>query len=154
MKMHVEMLLWRALLRNLNTDKLTTDCRKFNIQNLWPALWMTPVLKYLVCCAPSALIHIRRKAVCTPEQRMWPGVKGCSWCVSSPPQMNSPKSGLASSFPNHLLERCWLWSIWDYVCLCVFTGRFFWLGQNWDALKPYGCGRFGHSFIMILLVVH
>lgn len=63
MKIHVEMSLWRPLLRNLNTDKLTTDCRKFDIQNLWPDLWMTPVLKYLVCCTPSALIHVRRKAV-------------------------------------------------------------------------------------------
>jgi len=21
---------------------------------------------------------------CSPEPRAWPGVKGCSWCVSSP----------------------------------------------------------------------
>lgn len=111
------MLLWRALLRNLHTDKLTTDCRKFNIQNLWPALWMTPVLKYLVCCAPSALIHIRRKAV-------YPRAENVARCeglqlmcvITSPDEL--PKVWACIFFPKPL---AWEVLAVKHLRLCVFV---------------------------------
>lgn len=161
MQIHMEMLLWRDLLRNLNTDELATQCRKFDIQNLWPDLRTTPILKYLVCCTQSALIHIRRKPV-HPRAKNLAECEGLQlMCATSSPA-ELPKSGIAREL-QHLLSKAswlrgWLRSIWIYVCLCVFTGRLFWIRQNWDgikdALKPYGCGRFGHSFIMLLLIIY
>lgn len=43
------------------------------------------------------------------------------------------------------------------LCLLVCVYRKICLNQAElikDALKPYGCGRFGHSFIMILLLIY
>lgn len=127
-------------------------------QNLWPDLCTTSILKYLVCCTQSALIHIRRKPV-HPRAKNLAG--GCSWCVSYPPQLNSQRLALHVScsifFPKPTEGEVGC-EAFEFMSVCVFTGRFFWIRQNWDgikdALKPYGCGRFGHSCIIWLLLIY
>lgn len=122
-KIHMEMLLCRALLRNPNTDKFTTDCRKFDTENLWPDLWMTPILKYLVCCTQSALIHFRRKPV-------YPRAENLARCeglqlmcaITSPAEL--PKSGGASSFPNQLLGRLAVKNLRLCLFVCMYRKIF------------------------------
>lgn len=80
---------------SLNTDKSATGCRKLGVQNLWADLWITLTLEYSACRTRSALIRVRRKTGC-PRAETWPGVKGCSWCVSP---------ARASPFRNQLMGR-------------------------------------------------
>lgn len=96
-------------------------------QNLWPDLCTTSILKYLVCCTQSALIHIRRKPV-HPRAKNLAGCEGLQlMCViSSPAEL--PKAGITREL-QHLLSktnwwRGWLWSIWVYVCLCIYRKIF------------------------------
>lgn len=98
---------------------------------------MTPILKYLVCCTQSALIHFRRKPV-------YPRAENLARCeglqlmcvITSPAEL--PKSGIASSFPNQLLGRLAVKNLRLCLFVCVYRKVFL----NQVELRWYqGCSK-------------